>query len=80
MIYLRKNVGFWQFGDRLFLDVYVPPLFASIVDMHIYIYISIQILMIMTLSNFMHDDDDLFACLLLLLFYVQVISGVVNSF
>ena len=30
-----KNVGFWQFGDRLFLDVYVPLLFASIVDVHI---------------------------------------------
>ena len=35
MIYLKKNVGFWQFGDRLFLDVYVPLLFASIVDVHI---------------------------------------------
>ena len=37
MIYLKKNVGFWQFGDRLFLDVYVPLLFANIVDMHMYI-------------------------------------------
>ena len=35
MIYLKKNVGFWQFGDRLFLDVYVPLLFASTVDVHI---------------------------------------------
>ena len=32
MIYLKKNVGFCQFGDRFFLDVYVPLLFASIVD------------------------------------------------
>ena len=37
MIYLKTNVGFWQFGDRLFLDVYVPLLFASIVDT-LYIY------------------------------------------
>ena len=35
MIYLKQNVGFWQFGDRLFLDVYIPLLFASIVDTHI---------------------------------------------
>ena len=35
MIYLKKNVGFWQFGNRLFLDVYVSLLFANIVDMHI---------------------------------------------
>ena len=35
--------------------------------------------MIMTLSNFTHCDDDLFACLLLLLFYVRVTSGV-NTF
>ena len=39
MIDIKKNVGFWQFGERLFLNVYVPLLFASIVDMHIYIYI-----------------------------------------
>ena len=39
MIYLKKNVGFWQFGDRLFLDVRVPLLFASIIDVHIYKYI-----------------------------------------
>ena len=39
MIYLKKNVGFWQFVDRLFLDVYVPLLFASIVEVHTYIYI-----------------------------------------
>ena len=37
MIYLKKNVGFWQFGDRLFLDVYVPHLFANIVDVQMYI-------------------------------------------
>ena len=43
MIYLKKNVGFWQFGERLFLDAYVPLLFASIVDMHTYIYIYIYI-------------------------------------
>ena len=35
MIYLKKNVGFWQFGNTLFLDVYVTLLFASIVDVHI---------------------------------------------
>ena len=34
MIYLKKIFGFWQFSDRLFLDVYVPLLFASIVDVH----------------------------------------------
>ena len=38
MIYLKKFFGFWQFGDRLFFDVYVPLLFASIVDVHIYKY------------------------------------------
>ena len=38
MIYLKKNVGFWQFGDRLFLDVYVRLSFASVVDVHIYIW------------------------------------------
>ena len=38
MIYIKKNVGFWQFGDRLILDtVCVPLLFASIVEVHIYI-------------------------------------------
>ena len=37
MIYLKKNLGIYKFGDRLFLDVYVPPLFASIVDMHIWL-------------------------------------------
>ena len=36
MIYLNKNVGFWQFGDILFLNVYVPLLFATIVDVHMY--------------------------------------------
>ena len=43
MIYLKKNVGFWQFGERLFLDAYVPLLFASIVDMHIDIYMHLEI-------------------------------------
>ena len=41
MIYHKKNVGFWQFGDILFLDVCVPHLFASIVDVHIYVIIVI---------------------------------------
>ena len=36
MNFLKKNIGFWQFGDRLFLNAYVPLLFASIVDMHMY--------------------------------------------
>jgi len=35
MIYLKKNVGFWQSDDRLFWDVYVPLLFTSTVDMYI---------------------------------------------
>ena len=35
MIFLKKNVRCWQFGDRFFLDVYVPLLFASIVDLRI---------------------------------------------
>ena len=43
MIYLKKNVGFWQFGDILFLDVYVQLLFASIVDMHICSYCNYEI-------------------------------------
>ena len=30
-------MGFWQFGDRLLLDVYVPLSFATIVDMHIWV-------------------------------------------
>lgn len=40
MIYLKKKkfkIGFWQFGDRLLLDVYVPLSFATIVDMHIWV-------------------------------------------
>ena len=34
MIYLKKIFGSWQVGDRLYLDVSVPRLFASIVDVH----------------------------------------------
>ena len=30
-------MGFWQFGDRLLLDVYVPLSFATTVDMHIWV-------------------------------------------
>ena len=37
LIYLKKNVGFWQFGDGLFLAVYVPLLFAGIVDIYVYV-------------------------------------------
>ena len=42
MICFKKNVGFWQFGDRLILDtVYVPLSFASIAEVHMYITIYI---------------------------------------